>query len=145
MSSLSIPSFIKIHQAVVEKKSKMWKFTDGRTGGRTDDGRCAMTIAHSSLRFRWAKNTTGISIWIYPHYLWKFHFSTINCLHIRIRISNLLCFAIFSIYPYIFIQYFFIFCCDFRKASCCSSIEVNDKHWVCLPTVMAQNMEYFGL
>ena len=27
--------------------------TDGRT---TDDGRCAMTIAHSSLRFRLAKN-----------------------------------------------------------------------------------------
>ena len=24
--------------------------------GRTDDGRCAMTIAHSSLRLRWAKN-----------------------------------------------------------------------------------------
>ena len=31
--------------------------TDGRrtTDGRTDDGRCAMTIAHSSLRLRWAK------------------------------------------------------------------------------------------
>ena len=28
---------------------------DGRTDGRTDDGRCAMTIAHSSLRLRWAK------------------------------------------------------------------------------------------
>ena len=32
--------------------------TDGRTDddddGRTDDGRCAMTIAHSSLRLRWA-------------------------------------------------------------------------------------------
>ena len=27
-----------------------------RTDGRTDDGRCAMTIAHSSLRLRWAKN-----------------------------------------------------------------------------------------
>ena len=26
-----------------------------RTDGRTDDGRCAMTIAHSSLRLRWAK------------------------------------------------------------------------------------------
>ena len=25
---------------------------DGRTDGRTDDGRCAMTIAHSSLRLR---------------------------------------------------------------------------------------------
>ena len=28
---------------------------DGRTDRRTDDGRCAMTIAHSSLRLRWAK------------------------------------------------------------------------------------------
>ena len=28
----------------------------GRTDGRTDDGRCIMTIAHSSLRLRWAKN-----------------------------------------------------------------------------------------
>ena len=29
--------------------------TDRQTDGRTDDGRCAMTIAHSSLRLRWAK------------------------------------------------------------------------------------------
>ena len=28
--------------------------------GRTDDGRCAMTIAHSSLRLRWAKNKSRI-------------------------------------------------------------------------------------
>ena len=45
MSTSSLPSFIKIHQAILEKKSKMWKFTDD-----------AMTIAHSSLRLRWAKN-----------------------------------------------------------------------------------------
>ena len=61
MSTSSIPSFIKIHQAVLEKKLKMWKVyarrTDGRTDGRTDDGRCAMTIAHSSLWLRWAKKT----------------------------------------------------------------------------------------
>ena len=41
----------------------MWKFTpDGRrttTDRRTDDGRCAMTIAHSSLRLGWAKNFRG--------------------------------------------------------------------------------------
>ena len=56
MSTSSLPSFIKIHLAVLEKKSKMWKVY-GRTDddGRTDDGRCAMTIAHSSLRLRWAK------------------------------------------------------------------------------------------
>ena len=63
MSNSSLPSFIKIHQAVLEKKLKMWKFTDGRRttdgrtdDGRTDDGRCAMTIAHLSLWLRWAKN-----------------------------------------------------------------------------------------
>ena len=63
MSTSSLPSFIKIHLVVLEKL-KMWKVygrttdddDDGRTDGRTDDGRCAMTIAHSSLRLRWAKN-----------------------------------------------------------------------------------------
>ena len=36
---------------------------DGRrTDGRTDDGRCAMTIAHSSLRLRWAKKLNFIVI-----------------------------------------------------------------------------------
>ena len=48
MSTSSLPSFIKIHEAVLEKKSKMWKVYAGR---RTE----AMTIAHSSLRLRWAK------------------------------------------------------------------------------------------
>ena len=60
MSTSSLPSFIKIHLAVLEKKSKMWKVYGWRktttTDGRTDDGRCAMTIAHSSLWLRWAKN-----------------------------------------------------------------------------------------
>ena len=53
MSTSSLPSFIKIHLAVLEKKSKMWKVY----ARLTDDGRCAMTIAHSSLRLRWAKKT----------------------------------------------------------------------------------------
>ena len=38
---------------------KSLRQTDGRTtttDGRTDDGWCAMTIAHLSLRLRWAKN-----------------------------------------------------------------------------------------
>ena len=42
------------------RSRKCEKFTDGQTDdddGRTDDGRCAMTIAHSSLRLRWAKNS----------------------------------------------------------------------------------------
>ena len=34
---------------------KSLRTPDRRTDGRTDDGRCAMTIAHSSLRLRWAK------------------------------------------------------------------------------------------
>ena len=55
MSTSSLPSFIKIHPAVLEKKSKMWKVY-----GRTDDGRCAMTIAHSSLRLRWAKKKKNL-------------------------------------------------------------------------------------
>ena len=45
------------------RSRKYEKFTDGRRttdddddDGRTDDGRCAMTIAHLSLRLRWAKN-----------------------------------------------------------------------------------------
>ena len=63
MSTSSLPSFIKIHLAVLEKKSKMWKVY-----GRTDDGRCAMTIAHSSLRLRWAKNTS-LSVAEVVHYL----------------------------------------------------------------------------
>ena len=50
---------------------KCEKFTDGRRtpdddddDGRTDDGRCAMTIAHSSLRLRWAnkKKCNGITV-----------------------------------------------------------------------------------
>ena len=66
MSTSSLPSFIKIHLAVLEKKSKMWKVygrtttTTTTTDGRTDDGRCAMTIAHSSLRLRWAKNSNSL-------------------------------------------------------------------------------------
>ena len=38
--------------------------------GRTDDGRCAMTIAHLSLWLRWAKNVN----------IWCRSFSTWNCL-----------------------------------------------------------------
>ena len=37
------------------------------TDGRTDDGRCAMTIAHSSLWLRWAKNDKRkdfLSLWV---------------------------------------------------------------------------------
>ena len=31
--------------------------------GRTDDGRCAMTIAHSSLQLRWAKKKTVLNFY----------------------------------------------------------------------------------
>ena len=56
MSTSSLPSLIKMHQAVLEKKLKMWKVYGRTDGRRTDEERCAMTIAHSSLRLRWAKN-----------------------------------------------------------------------------------------
>ena len=45
---------------------KSLRQTDGRrTDRRTDDGRCAMTIAHSSLWLRWAKNHKFVRFW-YP-------------------------------------------------------------------------------
>ena len=53
MSTSFLSSFIKIHRAVLEKKSKMWSLQTTTT--TMDDGRCAMTIAQSSLRLRWAK------------------------------------------------------------------------------------------
>ena len=34
---------------------RSWKCKKFTPDGRTDDGRCAMTIAHSSLRLRWTK------------------------------------------------------------------------------------------
>ena len=40
---------------------------------------------------------------------------------------------------------FLIIYCEICKTSSYSCIEVNDKHRVCLPTVMAQNTEYFWL
>ena len=39
-----------------EKVENVKSFRRTDDDGRTDDGRCAMTIAHSSLRLRWAKN-----------------------------------------------------------------------------------------
>ena len=51
-----------LHPYQVSSKSikrfwrRSWKCESLQTDdGRTDDGRCAMTIAHSSLRLRWAK------------------------------------------------------------------------------------------
>ena len=54
-----------LHAYQVSSKSikrfwrRSWKCESLRTpddDGRTDDGRCAMTIAHLSLRLRWAKS-----------------------------------------------------------------------------------------
>ena len=42
-------------QRFQRRSRKCEKFTPD--DGRTDDGRCAMTIAHSSLRLRWAKKS----------------------------------------------------------------------------------------
>ena len=46
------------------------------TDGRTDDGRCAMTIAHSSLWLRWANKGKGkcrISILSFLAFIWPYH------------------------------------------------------------------------
>ena len=45
---------------------------------RTDDGRCAMTIAHSSLRLRWAKND---NFWITCKFMRRYKV-TIWCLNV---------------------------------------------------------------
>ena len=50
MTTSSLPSFVKIPQAVLEKKLKIWKVWDGLT-----DWRYTLTIAHLSLRLRWAE------------------------------------------------------------------------------------------
>ena len=73
MSTSSLPSFIKIHPAVLKKRSKMWNVYGRTDGRRTDDGRCAMTIAHSSLRLRWAKKTRCVCETICPNSnkVWK--------------------------------------------------------------------------
>ena len=63
INTSSLPSFIKTHQAVLEKNLKMWKVywqTGGWTeNGRrrwTENGRQDITIAQLSLRLRWAKS-----------------------------------------------------------------------------------------
>ena len=55
ISILSLPSFIRVHQVVLEKNLKMWKIYR-RTGGWTKNRRRDMTIAHLSHRLRWAKS-----------------------------------------------------------------------------------------
>ena len=68
-----MPSLVKIGPVVLEKKSKIEKFTDrrtdrqtdrqtdgqtdGRTDGQTDDGRQAIRKAHLSFQLRWAKKS----------------------------------------------------------------------------------------
>ena len=66
MSTLSLSSFTKIHQGSGEVENvKVYGQTDDN--GRTDDWRCAMTIAHLSLWLRWAKNRDGM---ILCNWLW---------------------------------------------------------------------------
>ena len=52
-------NLVKIGPVVLEKKMKMWKVyrqTDGRTDGQTDDGRQVIRKAHLSFQLRWANN-----------------------------------------------------------------------------------------
>ena len=55
ISTSSLSSFIKIHQAVLQTNLNMWKVYR-RTGGLTDNERRDMTIANLSFRLRWAKS-----------------------------------------------------------------------------------------
>ena len=51
-----------------------------------------------------------------------------------------------SMHSYTYFQsYFLIICREICETSSYSCIEVNDKHRVYLPIVMAQNTEFFGL
>ena len=55
-----MPSLVEIGPVVKEKKMKMWKVyrqTDGRTDGQTDDERQVIRKAHLSFQLRWAKKT----------------------------------------------------------------------------------------
>ena len=96
MSTSSLPSFIKIHPAVLEKKLKMWKVY-GRTDGRRrrTDGRCAMTIAHSSLRLRWAKKQIAIAEMGCPNYIKNMYYT----LQIKYRIYYIQYLLIWSMAP----------------------------------------------
>ena len=53
MTTSSLSSVFKIHQAVLENKLKMGIFTD-------DDAQRAMTIAHLSLQLRWTQILSAI-------------------------------------------------------------------------------------
>ena len=65
-----------LHPYQVSSKSIQWFWRRSRkcekfTDGWTDDGRCAMTIAHSSLWLRWAKKKKKkIFRPTYPNFFW---------------------------------------------------------------------------
>ena len=53
----------------LEKKMKMWKVyrqTNGRTDGRTDDGRQVIRKAHLSFQLRWAKKAKHMNMMPHP-------------------------------------------------------------------------------
>jgi hypothetical protein len=57
-----VPSLVKIGPMGLEKKSKIYKFTDGQTDRRMERqmnaGQRAIRKAHFSFQLRWAKNVT---------------------------------------------------------------------------------------
>ena len=70
------PSVLHSYQVSSKSIKRFWRrswicenlqttTTTTTTDGRTDDGRCAMTIAHLSLRLRWAKNGSAIFVFLF--------------------------------------------------------------------------------
>ena len=49
--------WLKLSRWFLRRRWTCEKFTDGRTDGRTDDGRQAIRKVHLSFHHRWAKNT----------------------------------------------------------------------------------------
>ena len=55
------PSSVEIDPAVLEKKTKIWKFNENNDNhNNDDDGQIMIRKAHLSLRLMWAKNETTI-------------------------------------------------------------------------------------
>ena len=83
-------------------------------------------------------NTAGISFWIYRNFLQKSDFSTIRCQHIGShQFQNHQVMQYYSTFAILFPVVIFDNLLWYLQTSSYSCIEVNNKHRVCLPSVMA--------